>query len=114
MHQFLEKYDLDKHIHKIRTQYEQQKNAMLDGLHHHFPFGVKFTRPQGGMFCWLELAEGLTARELLQKAIAENILFVPGDTFYASNPDSQTLRLNFSNVEEEKIKQALMKLGNLI
>lgn len=114
LHQFLDTYDLDKHINKIRTQYQQQRNAMLEGLHYHFPFGVKFTRPQGGMFCWLELPEGISARELLQKAIAENILFVPGDTFYASNPNNRTLRLNFSNIEEEKIDQALMKLGSLI
>jgi 2-aminoadipate transaminase len=66
------------------------------------------------MFCWLTLPQSITARELLQRALEENIIFVPGDTFYARNADPQTLRLNFSNVAEGAMKQGLKKLGSMI
>jgi 2-aminoadipate transaminase len=66
------------------------------------------------MFCWLSLPTGITSRELLARAMEEKIIFVPGDTFYAQNPDSQTLRLNFSNVDETRMIEGLKKLGSLI
>lgn len=114
LYEFLANYDLDKHIGRIKLQYEQQCKLMLEALHHYFPFSVNYTRPLGGMFCWLTLPQGITARELLQRALKEDIIFVPGDTFYARNADSQTLRLNFSNVAEDAMEKGLRKLAGLI
>lgn len=114
LYEYLSNCNLDKHIMGIREQYRHQRDVMLDSLYHHFPFSVKFTRPQGGMFCWLRLPEGITSRQLLQRALKENIVFVPGDTFYALEKDSQTLRLNFTNLDEVIMRDALKKLGGLI
>lgn len=112
--EFLNRYNLDGHINCIRAKYKRQRDIMLECLYHHFPFAVSYTRPQGGMFCWLRLPEGLSARVFLDLALKEQILFVPGDAFYAHHPDKQTLRLNFSNVEEAEMIVALEKLGKLI
>jgi len=114
LYEYLTNYSLDKHIMGIREQYRHQRDVMLDSLYHYFPFSVKFTRPQGGMFCWLRLPDKITSRKLLQSALKENIVFVPGDTFYALKEDSQTLRLNFSSLEEPIMREALKKLGNMI
>lgn len=114
LYEFLSTNNLDKHIDGIRNKYQQQRDLMLDALHHCFPFSVSYTRPQGGMFCWLRLPPGITARGLLHKSMKKNIIFVPGDTFYASNPDAQTLRLNFSNLDPERAMDALKMLGGMI
>lgn len=112
--EFLNNYDLEKHITKIRDAYRQQRDVMLNGLNDHFPFSVSYTRPKGGMFTWVKLPEPLTSRKLLEKALADNIIFVPGDAFYASNPDKHTLRMNFSNVDPVKMQDAMRRLGKMV
>jgi 2-aminoadipate transaminase len=114
LHGFLSNYDLDGHIKTIRDTYRQQRDVMLEALGHYFPLSVKYTQPQGGMFCWLTLPPETTSRKLLSRAMAQDIIFVPGDPFYAKNPDTQTLRLNFSNVNEAVMVEALKKLGRMV
>lgn len=112
--QFLTDYDFDTHVDKIKNAYRLQRTTMLTCIEDYFPKGIHFTKPEGGMFTWLKLPEYITARELLEKSIREKIVFVPGDTFYASAPDTQTLRINYSNVATEKMKDAMRILGGLI
>jgi 2-aminoadipate transaminase len=114
LYDFLSNNEFDIHINKIRQLYKQQCSLMMDCLKEFFPASVSYTKPEGGMFCWLHLPVHITARQLLAKALEENVIFVPGDTFYASNPDPQTLRLNFSNVGEARMIDGLKKLGGLI
>jgi 2-aminoadipate transaminase len=114
LHQFLMDYDLDKHILKIKHAYRSQRDVMTAVIAEYFPTDVKYTQPDGGMFLWLTLPEGITSRELLSRAMQEKIVFVPGDTFYAGTPDTQTLRLNFSNVDPERMKTALQVLAALV
>jgi 2-aminoadipate transaminase len=112
--EYMSNYNLDKHIDKIKKAYSSQCEAMLEALHCYFPFSVSYTRPKGGMFCWLRLPEGKNARTLLAEALKQNIIFVPGDTFYAADPDYQTLRLNFSNLGQQTMVKALETLGGLL
>ena len=114
LNEFLQGVDLDCHVQLIRDKYRQQCSVMMEAIHRYFPFAVQYTRPSGGMFCWITLPEWITARDLLERALKENIIFVPGDPFYASGANWQTLRLNFSNVEEDAMKPALQKLGSLL
>ncbi len=114
LYQFLCDHNLDDHIGNIRDTYRKQCGVMIDGLREFFPKTIKFSRPEGGMFTWVTLADGITSRTLLDRAIKNNIVFVPGDTFYAGVPDAQTLRLNFSNVEPVKMRDALKVLGGLV
>ena len=114
LYQFLKDHDLDNHIAKIKRAYRFQKEVMISCLKDYFPSNVIYTKPEGGMFIWLTLPGGINARQLLTKAIEQKIIFVPGDTFYASRPDKQTLRMNYSNVEEGKMRRAMKVLGELM
>jgi len=111
---YLTHNNLDSHIRNIQSAYKKQCDVMLECLKNEFPKDVSFTESKGGMFTWLTLPEGFSSRDLLQKALENNIIFVPGDTFYACKPDFRTLRLNYSNVEEKAIRKAMKKLGGLI
>ena len=114
IHDFLCRHNVDDHIARIKNGYRQQKDVMMDCLENYFPGGVAFIKPKGGMFTWITLSEKNTARDFLQKAMERNILFVPGDTFYTSEPDLQTLRFNYSNVEEKEMRKAMMILGEIL
>lgn len=104
---------LDTHIPTIRTLYAAQCQAMLDSLGRHMPEGVTWNAPEGGMFIWMELPEGLDSMEILQEAVKRNVAYVPGAPFYASNPRRNALRLAFVTVAPERIEQGVAILGTL-
>ncbi|MBI1772791.1 MAG: PLP-dependent aminotransferase family protein [Burkholderiales bacterium] len=105
---------LSEHIPTIRTLYAKQCNAMLDAMSKHFPEGVRWTKPEGGMFIWVTLPEHMDSKQLLDEAIQQNVAFVPGGPFYANNPEKNTLRLSFVTVSPERINEGIEKLGKLI
>jgi len=105
---------LDRHIPTIRTLYGNQCQAMLDAMEQHFPKEVSWTRPEGGMFIWVTLPKQIDAMKLLDQAIAARVAFVPGAPFYATNPETHTLRLSFVTVPPERIREGIAILGQLI
>lgn len=108
---YLQNNDLDKHIEKIKKLYKAQATAMIGAMEEYFPKTVKFTYPKGGMFTWVTLEEGKDVLTLFDKAIAQNVAFVPGHPFYV-NPDKvNTLRLNYTNADEETIKTGIKRLS---
>ena len=112
--EYLHNNDLDKHIEKIKKLYKSQANAMVSAMEEYFPKTVKFTHPKGGMFTWVTLEEGSDVLKLFDKAIARKVAFVPGHPFYV-NPDKvNTLRLNYTNANEETIKTGIKRLAETI
>lgn len=105
---------LDTHIPTIRSLYAERCNVMLDAMSRHFPEGVQWNRPEGGMFIWVKLPRELDSRVLLEKAVAENVAFVPGAPFYANEPQANTLRLSFVTVPPERIEKGIRILGTLL
>jgi len=106
---------LDSHLPTVRELYRQQCNYMLDALQKEFPSSATWTRPEGGMFIWVTLPEGIDTNTLLQQAIEEKVAFVPGEPFYANAPAPRnTLRLSFVTVPEDKIRTGVATLGRLI
>lgn len=105
---------LDQHIPTIRTLYGNQCQAMLDAMDQHFPKQVSWTRPEGGMFIWVTLPKRIDAMKLLDQAIAARVAFVPGAPFYATDPETTTLRLSFVTVPPERIREGIAILGQLI
>jgi 2-aminoadipate transaminase len=105
---------LDQHIPTIRTLYGNQCQAMLDAMTEFFPASVSWTRPEGGMFIWVTLPDGIDAMALLDQALAAKVAFVPGSPFYANNPEKNTLRLSFVTVPPERIREGIAILGKLI
>ncbi|TCK92596.1 2-aminoadipate transaminase [Natranaerovirga hydrolytica] len=111
---YLELYDIDVHIQNICDVYKDRRNTAIKVMEQEFPTEVKFTRPQGGLFAWVELPEFMNAKEVLEKCIEKNIAFVPGSSFFPNGGNENTLRLNFSTMPVEKIKEGLKCLGNVI
>jgi 2-aminoadipate transaminase len=106
---------LDEHVKVIRKVYRERRDVMLQALAQHFPPEITWTRPQGGLFLWVSLPVGMDAQRLFETAIKENVAFVPGDSFYAPNGNSEEarrhLRLNFSAAPPEQIREGIRRLG---
>ncbi|WP_296950049.1 PLP-dependent aminotransferase family protein [uncultured Massilia sp.] len=114
VHEVVKDGFLDRHIPTIRTLYANQCQVMLDAMAEHFPEGVTWTRPEGGMFIWVDLPKQIDATKLLDQAIAARVAFVPGAPFYANQPETNTLRLSFVTVPPERIREGIATLGQLI
>ena len=111
---YLTHNDVQEHILKIRELYRSQSNAMIAAMEKAFPDSVAFTRPEGGMFIWATLPEGMIALDLFEKARNENVVFVPGNPFYVDGRAANTMRLNYTNCDEETITEGINRLGRLI
>jgi 2-aminoadipate transaminase len=114
VHEVIKDGFLQRHIPKIRSLYGDQCQVMLDAMAQHFPAGVEWTRPEGGMFIWVTLPKHIDAMKLLDEAIAQKVAFVPGSPFYANQPETNTLRLSFVTVPPERIRAGIEVLGKLI
>lgn len=114
VYQYLIDNNVDGHIEKIRKMYRDQRNLMVEMIEAHFPDEVNYTKPEGGMFLWVTLPEGLSSMDLFDLAINENVAFVPGKAFFTDGSGDNTLRLNFSNCDEEKIEEGIKRLGKAI
>ena len=111
--QFLRRNLLPDHIASICQSYKAQLDAMLEDLAT-FPGGTRYTRPEGGLFIWVELPSGIDAQALLEKAVARHVAYVPGTHFFADGGHENTLRLNFSNSTIEQIRTGMAVLRELI
>jgi 2-aminoadipate transaminase len=114
IHQYLKDNDIDEHINKIRQAYGRQRDAMVTAIQDYFPAETSFTHPEGGMFLWIILPERLSAMEVFREAIKQKVAFVPGDPFYVNRSNVNTLRLNYSSVDEETIRTGIKRLGNVL
>jgi len=104
---------LDQHVKLIRQVYCERRDAMLQALQEYFPPEVTWTHPKGGLFLWVTMPEGADSHALLQAALAQNVAFVPGDSFYPndSREGSRHMRLNFSHSEPEQIREGIRRLS---
>lgn len=112
IHQYLLDNDIDAHITKIKDAYGKRRDLMVNMMAAHFPEGVSYTRPEGGMFVWVTLPEAVSSLDLFDLAIEENVAFVPGNPFYTDDASgSNTLRLNFSNSDYGQIEEGIKRLA---
>ena len=107
----LQSFDYDAHLRRICALYGERCRAMHEALARTFPSGSQWTHPEGGLFIWARLPEGIDCGELLLEAARENVAFVPGAPFFARNPQLNTLRLNFSNRSPQLIAEGMARLG---
>lgn len=114
MDRYLDQYDLDADIARILPVYRERRDVMLATLEAELPAGVRFTRPAGGLFIWVELPAQLSARKLLQVCLARNVAFVPGGAFFPNGGHENTFRLNYSNMPAERIREGVRRLAEAI
>ncbi|HLZ23874.1 MAG TPA: PLP-dependent aminotransferase family protein [Ktedonobacterales bacterium] len=102
---------LERHAKIIVQAYRERRDVMLAALATEFPASVTWTHPQGGMFLWVTLPNGMDAADLLRDAIEQKVAFVPGAPFHTDGSGANTLRLNFSNASTEMISEGIQRLG---
>ncbi|MBT9553750.1 MAG: PLP-dependent aminotransferase family protein, partial [Hydrogenophaga sp.] len=106
---------IDRHVPTIRALYKSQCHAMLDALQKDMAgLDVQWNSPDGGMFLWVRLPEGMNAVELLPQAVDKGVAFVPGAAFYADHADPRTLRLSFVTASVEQIHIGIAALAQAI
>ncbi len=106
---------LQTHLPKVISLYRPKLQAMLAALERHFPADFKWSRPQGGMFVWVEGPPGMNMEEVYLQAVARNVAFVPGRFFYAIEEEgTETLRLNFTMADKATIHKAIATLAEVM
>ncbi len=110
----LEEFDYDAHVAQIRKVYGERCRLMLACLAENFPDGMRWTRPEGGLFLWAELPKAMNSEEVFEVALKERVAFVPGGSFYAADPQPNMMRLNFSNSQPEMIEEGIRRLGAIL
>ena len=105
---------LEEYSKTICATYKERLQVMLTAMDKFFPEGIKWTKPEGGMFLWVTLPEGLDAQELLLKAVERKVAYVPGQPFHPDGSGKNTMRVNFSNASPKMIKEGIKRLGELL
>lgn len=114
LHQYLTTNEYDKHVEKIIALYKTQADAMLAAMEKYFPSYVKYTKPEGGMFVWVTLPEGVNALDKFSEAMEKKVAFVPGNPFYTDRESVNTLRLNYTNATPEIIEEGIKRLAEIL
>jgi 2-aminoadipate transaminase len=106
---------LRQHVKVIRDTYKQRCDVMLDAMSRYLPAGITWTHPQGGLFLWVVLPEGINAMEVLKSAVQEKVAFIPGFAFYPDGVSGQnTLRLTFATASPQMIQEGIKRLARAI
>ena len=111
---FMEMYDLDEHVEKIKAVYKGRRDLMLNCIKEYFPSCVEHTVPQGGLFTWITLPEGVDAGAIAPKCLERNVAYVPGGAFYPYPGKENHFRLNYSNATEEQLVEGMKRLGEVL
>jgi 2-aminoadipate transaminase len=108
---WLAEHDLADHIAGLAAHYRPRRDALLAALAEHLPEGSRWTRPEGGLFVWIELPAGHDAEAVLPRALERGVAFVPGRYFYAGEPRRETLRVSFATATPAELVEGAARLG---
>ena len=111
---YIDMFDLDEHVAKIKALYKKRRDLMCESMKKYFPEGITFTYPEGGLFTWVTLPEGMDAKELMPKVLAKNVAYVPGGPFYPHGGNANHFRLNYSNMPEDRIVEGIKRLADVL
>lgn len=111
---FFESGEFYKHIEKVKKVYKAKKDAMLAALERYMPEGVTWTKPEGGLFLWVRLPEHISADDMFEDAIKENVAYVIGSAFHVDGGGKNTMRLNFSYATFDEIDQGIKRLAKVV
>ncbi len=111
---FLRNYDIDAHIEKLKVIYKRKCSLMLSCMDEHFSPAVSYTRPEGGLFVWCTLPDGVDMLGFCKRSVAERVALVPGVAFTAQvGAPSQCFRMNYSTPSDEGIQKGVELVGKL-
>jgi 2-aminoadipate transaminase len=112
--EFLKRGKLEGLIDRIKEEYSEKMNVMLEAFDTHMPNGVSWTQPDGGLFLMVTVPEHIDLEKEFQKAIEKNVAYVIGNAFTHDNSNKNTMRINFSFSSKEKIKEGVKRLGEML
>ena len=105
---------LDANLEKSVAEYRRRRDLMVSLLEKYMPSGVSWTYPDGGLFLWLTLPPAVDTVALYDKALAAGVAYVAGSFFYTDGSHRNTMRLNFSFVDEAKMEPGIKLLAGLV
>ena len=111
---YIDMYDLDTHVEKIKALYKTRRDLMCQTMKEEFPKEITFTYPEGGLFTWVTLPEGMDAKEMMPKVLDKDVAYVPGGPFYPNGGHVNHFRLNYSNMPEERIVEGIKRLADVL
>jgi DNA-binding transcriptional MocR family regulator len=111
---FIAEGRLDRHLVRMRREYARRRDAMIDALERFAPAGLTWTRPRGGFYVWCRLPAGVPAARLMTEAARERVSFLPGAMFSTGSESAGYVRLNFSNVSPERLREGVQRLARAI
>jgi 2-aminoadipate transaminase len=98
----------------LRELYRRRRDTMLDALAEHLPREAEWTRPRGGLFIWATLPGYIDTTDLLARALREHVAFVPGRAAYLDGRGGSAMRLNFSGVGEDDLREGVARIGKVV
>ena len=113
-YEYIKRGYIDLHIEKIKKMYSKKRDLMLDAMDEYFPDKAKWTRPDGGMFSWATFSKDVDTKEMFPKAVENNVAYIHGAAFHADGSGRNTMRLNFSHSDDDKIEEGIKRLGKVI
>jgi 2-aminoadipate transaminase len=106
--------DWRAYVASLREIYHRRRDVILDALAEHLPAAASWTHPQGGLFIWVTLPDYINTTDLLARALAENVAFVPGEAAFADGRGAASMRLNFSSSTEDEIREGVRRIGKIV
>jgi 2-aminoadipate transaminase len=94
--------------------YRRRRDVMLDALAEQFPREAEWTHPRGGLFVWVTLPDYIDTTDLLARALDAQVAFVPGRAAFVDGRGGSSMRLNFSGVNEDEIREGVRRLGEIV
>jgi 2-aminoadipate transaminase len=104
----------EDYVRSLIEIYRRRRDVMLDALAEQFPREAEWTHPQGGLFIWATLPEYIDTTDLLARALDEQVAFVPGRAAFLDGRGGSSMRLNFSGVGEDQIRDGIQRLGDVV
>jgi 2-aminoadipate transaminase len=103
-----------QYVEDLVELYRGRRDTMLAALEEHFPAAATWTEPQGGLFIWATLPDYIDTGDLLAKALRADVAFVPGQAAYIDERGRNSMRLNFSGVDDSEIREGIRRIGTVI
>jgi 2-aminoadipate transaminase len=106
--------DWRAYVDKVASVYRRRRDVMLEALDEHFPREARWSRPEGGLFIWATLPDYIDTTDLLARALREHVAFVPGRAAFVDGRGGSSMRLNFSGVNEDEIREGVRRIGEVV
>ena len=114
VYKWLTEYDFEGHINKIREIYKRKLNLLCDCVDKELSDFLTYHRPEGGLFVWAKLNDGIDMLDFCRKASAAGVSVVPGNAFMVDgDKECRYIRMNFSTPSDEDIIKGVRILGEV-